>query len=114
VDPILFKQHYTKENPVPLVDRSGSIVGGHVYRGPSPELNGLYFYADSAARVMWLAKQENNVWIDERWLYGDPFLITSFGEDEAGNLYVSDIEGPLYRIDGPLPDFIFADGFDLQ
>ena len=112
VDPILTKEHQTKNNPVPVEDRGSSIVGGHVYRGPSQALNGLYFYADTGTGVIWAAQEDNGIWTDERWNFGSSFAVVSFGEDEVGNVYVSDIGGPLYRIDGPLGDFIFADSFD--
>ncbi|WP_395374573.1 PQQ-dependent sugar dehydrogenase [Marinicella sp. W31] len=112
VDPILTKEHQTPNNPVPLDDRGSSIVGGHVYRGPSPVLNGLYFFADTGTRVIWAARENNGTWTDERWNYGPGFTIVSFGEDERGNVYVSDLNGTLYRIDGPLDDLIFASGFD--
>ena len=111
VEPILTKEHFTKDNPVPLEDRGGSMVGGHVYRGPSEVLNGLYFFGDTNNGTIWLAKEDNGVWTDERWIYGPSFVLVSFGEAEDGTLYASDLFGTLYRIDGPA-DFIFGNGFE--
>jgi len=53
------------------------------------------------------------VWTSEQ-LGGTPGMSTySFGEDEAGNLYVADGSGPIYVFHSDSgSDEIFANGFD--
>lgn len=84
-----------------------SITGGMVYRGLlDHRMQGVYFYADYCSGRIWgLAR-------DGAWqsvlLYDASFSIASFGEDEAGNLYVTDYDdGVIYAITEtpPCPDF---------
>lgn len=75
-----------------------SVTGGYVYRGSAlPALNGVYFYADFCSTNIWVAWADGGTWTSQ--LFGTAhFPIPSFGEDEAGELYVVDIEGILYRL----------------
>jgi glucose/arabinose dehydrogenase len=84
--------------------RSGcSITGGYVYRGAKiPALNGHYFYADfCSGQISSLFYDEGEVseqrsWDDE---IGRVDLISSFGRDGFGELYVVSITGSIYRLD---------------
>ena len=76
-----------------------SITGGYVYRGSDyPALQGLYIFGDFCSGKVWGLQQNIGVW--ERELLKDTDLrISTFGEDEAGNLFVADmVTGILYRI----------------
>ncbi|WP_417309965.1 PQQ-dependent sugar dehydrogenase [Devosia sp.] len=82
-------------------DGGCSITGGYVYRGTAiPELDGQYFYADFCGGfVRSFAYADGTVgeitdWTDTL----NTGAITSFGEDAAGELYLTTIEGDLYRI----------------
>jgi glucose/arabinose dehydrogenase len=78
-----------------------SITGGYVYRGSSiPDLQGTYLYGDYCSGRIWGLKMDNNQWVVNEFL--DTVLrISSFGEDEVGNVYVADLStGIIYRIDG--------------
>jgi len=79
-----------------------AVIGGFVYRGPSyPEMEGVYFYADYCHGKIYGLRQTNDTW-DSRLLYNAAFLTTSFGEDEAGELYITDyLGGGIYRIGVP-------------
>ncbi|HRD67364.1 MAG TPA: PQQ-dependent sugar dehydrogenase [Candidatus Competibacter sp.] len=67
-----------------------SITGGYVYRGSRvPELVGRYVYGDFASGRLWAAHPMNGTWINEE-LPASAALISSFGEDEAGELYLVD------------------------
>jgi hypothetical protein len=62
-----------------------------VYRGTKyPELQGGYLYADfCSGRIFGLYKNASNNWISSQIIQA-PFSISTFGEDEAGELYVGD------------------------
>jgi glucose/arabinose dehydrogenase len=83
-------------------DRGCSVTGGYVYRGNAiPALAGRYLFSDYCS---------GTVWSLERGAGGEvtvaPLLqarsVSSFGEDEAGELYVCDHEGGVIsRIAAP-------------
>ena len=75
-----------------------TVIGGHVYRGSDfPALVGAYLFADYCSGRVWgLAVGEDS---EPRLLAETGLTISSFGEDEAGELYFVDIaSGSLYRI----------------
>jgi len=78
-----------------------SITGGYVYRGERlPELVGAYFYGDYCNGNIWLARRNAaEAWETSLFMETD-FVISSFGEDEAGELYLVDYKGALYRLVG--------------
>jgi|GEM_PF-207103 len=77
-----------------------SITGGYVYRGPRiPSLAGTYIYGDYVDRQIWGLQYENGEVIDNRLLAEAPGLISSFGEDENGELYVVGYNGFLYTFE---------------
>ena len=78
-----------------------SVTGGYVYRGESaPELVGSYVYADLNGKV-WLAKRDGDTWESELAVETGK-TITSFGEDEAGELYLTDYAaGAVFRFVAP-------------
>ncbi|MCA0458731.1 MAG: DUF4082 domain-containing protein [Chloroflexi bacterium] len=76
-----------------------SVTGGYVYRGANmPAFQGYYVYADYCNGNMWTAFRSNNVWQSARFLTPG-FSISSFGEDQAGELYVVGYAGTIYRLD---------------
>ncbi|GAB4531508.1 MAG: PQQ-dependent sugar dehydrogenase [Anaerolineae bacterium] len=76
-----------------------SVTGGLVYRGQDyPGMQGIYFYADFCSGRIWGLKYDGAAW-QSALLLDTPYGIASFGEDEAGNLYLSDyFGGSIYRI----------------
>ncbi len=91
-----------------------AVIGGYRYRGHDhPELAGRYLLADYCAGYVWTAWQGPTGWLAE--LLGEaPFNITTFGEDERGELYVADYNGGvLYRL-GADSGGIFGDGFECD
>jgi glucose/arabinose dehydrogenase len=76
-----------------------SITGGYVYRGSRiPALVGRYVYADFVSGKVWALKLDaegkpHNVLLIESGLG-----ITSFGTDDAGELYVTTIDGAIYQL----------------
>jgi glucose/arabinose dehydrogenase len=77
-----------------------SITGGYVYRGlGSPTIYGLYFYGDYCSGEIFALQATGAGW--NNYLLLDTALnITSFGEDEAGELYVCNQGGTIHRIVG--------------
>ena len=83
---------------LPIIDYSrdsggGSVTGGYRYRGVSfPGLEGIYFYADFVTRAFFAATQNNGVWIP-MGPRPTSFSISTFGEDEAGEVYFAHYAG---------------------
>ncbi len=79
-----------------------SITGGFVYRGAAyPGIQGVYFYADFCTGRFWGLTNDNAVW-QNTLLLVEPHSISSFGEDEAGNLFAADLDaGVVYEIVAP-------------
>ncbi len=87
-----------------------SVTGGYVYRGPIAALNdgtsfGTYFFADFVSGRIW-SFQVNGSTIRQftdwtmalRPVVGTITNVSSFGEDAAGNLYLVDYDGELFKI----------------
>ena len=77
-----------------------SITGGYVYRGTAfPALDGVYFYGDYCSGTFWaLSRDALDHWDTQVALESD-VRISSFGQDNAGELYVTDIEaGIVYQL----------------
>jgi glucose/arabinose dehydrogenase len=90
------------ELPVAEYDHSGhcSVTGGYVYRGSAyPEIAGVYFFGDYCSGVMWaVTPNADGSWKSEEVLESG-VLISSFGEDEAGELYITDLSsGTIYQV----------------
>jgi len=79
-----------------------SVTGGYVYRGPAfPSLQGIYLYGDYCIGTIWGLQRDNGAWVNQQ-LTDTPYNISSFGEDEAGELYLTDLTGGgLFRIVTP-------------
>ena len=92
----------TSTDPVFEYDHNAgsSITGGYVYRGSSfPRMEGIYYFGDyNSGRIWGLQRDPSGNWIDRQFL--DTSLnVSSFGEDEAGNLYVASLfTGDIYRL----------------
>ncbi len=78
-----------------------SVTGGFVYRGSAiPALRGTYLFADYCSGRVWGLTRQGNSWVN-RDVLSTGFLITTFGEDEAGEIYLSNgRNGTIHRIDG--------------
>ena len=91
-----------------------SITGGYVYRGPAPGLEGAYFFADFVSgRIMTLrmvnGEPEDAIERTAQVVGADLQQISSFGTDNAGNLYVVSLSGAIYRLE---PGVAAGDGAD--
>ncbi|HZN55825.1 MAG TPA: PQQ-dependent sugar dehydrogenase [Candidatus Polarisedimenticolaceae bacterium] len=84
-----------------------SITGGYVYRGRAlPKLRGAYFYADYCTAILrsfrWRGAGRE---VADHWEWRDALdpkhrlsQISSFGEDEQGELYVLSLAGSVFAL----------------
>jgi glucose/arabinose dehydrogenase len=78
-----------------------SVTGGYVYRGSIAALRGIYFYGDFCSGRIWGLRRNGADW-ENRLLSDTALSISTFGEDEAGELYLADyLSGDIYRIGAP-------------
>ena len=78
-----------------------SITGGYVYRGTAvPAIRGLYLFGDYCSGELWSlsAAANRRGSTMPRLLMKTGFRISSFGEDEAGEVYIVDHKGGIYRV----------------
>jgi glucose/arabinose dehydrogenase len=76
-----------------------AVTGGFRYRGTHfPDLYGYYLYADYCSGRIWGATFDGSWTTTE--LVDTPYFISTFGEDEAGEIYFVNHHsgGPIYRI----------------
>jgi uncharacterized protein (TIGR03437 family) len=76
-----------------------SITGGFVYRGSaSSTARGTYVYADYCNGKIWGLRREAGGWTN-KLLLDSRLTITTFGEDEAGELYLANAgRGEILRV----------------
>lgn len=80
-----------------------SVTGGYVYRGEAfPQLQGVYFFGDFCSQLIWaLHRDAAGNWAMAE-LPKSGAAISSFGEDEAGELYLTSLQdGIVYRVVAP-------------
>ncbi len=80
-----------------------SVTGGYVYRGlQSPALQGVYLYADYCEGLLFgLVKNSSAQW-ETKLIADTPYTITSFGEAEDGELFITDYaSGSVIKIVPP-------------
>jgi uncharacterized protein (TIGR03437 family) len=76
-----------------------SVTGGYLYRGKRwPALRGWYIFADYCSGNLWALQLQNSA-AAAQIVMRSGFNITSFGEDEQGELYFADAgEGAIYQL----------------
>lgn len=81
-----------------------SITGGYVYRGPIATVpTGAYLYADFCTGEIFMRESGTT-----SLLLDTTLNISSFGEDEAGEIYVVGLGGTIHRIVNPTAPCSFA------
>ncbi|MEE8238804.1 MAG: PQQ-dependent sugar dehydrogenase [Nitrososphaerales archaeon] len=73
-----------------------SITGGYVYRGSASTLDGAYIYGDYCSGKIWLLRYDGLKVIEHVLLADSDLQISSFGEDEEGELYILSFDGKIY------------------
>lgn len=90
IDPVAEYQHPT----------GCSVTGGYVYRGAAlPEMQGVYLYSDYCSGIVWgLLRQPDGGW-QNGVLFELRATVTSFGLDEAGEIYlINQAGGSVLRL----------------
>jgi glucose/arabinose dehydrogenase len=78
-----------------------AVTGGYVYRGANyPSMQGTYFYADYCIGKIWGLQPNGASWDNQEFL-DTTHNISSFGEDQAGELYLTTLGGSVYQIVTP-------------
>ena len=81
-------------------DEGQSVVGGFVYRGSNRAWQGVYFFADTYTAVLQVLRRAGDD-VEHRDLGVEVpgGLVSSFGEDADGELYVLSLDGGVFRLD---------------
>jgi glucose/arabinose dehydrogenase len=81
-------------------DHGCSVTGGYVYRGRGfPELQGNYFFGDYCSGTIWAVAAEGPERQRPVELLDTDLSISSFGEDDRGEVYLTDLSsGRLFRL----------------
>jgi glucose/arabinose dehydrogenase len=92
-----------------------SITGGYVYRGSRfPSLSGMYLLTDFCRGDFFgLTLQADGTVTESQLLFTAESGFTCFGEDGAGELYVGQYNGNVYRLEevcGTFQPVIYSDG----
>jgi glucose/arabinose dehydrogenase len=81
------------------VEDNCSVTGGYVYRGPQAILQGAYLYGDFCSGRVW-AIPATSTSGSATQMANLASNVTSFGENQAGDVYVTTHGGAVYRIVG--------------
>jgi len=77
-----------------------SVTGGYVYRGEAiPDLEAVYLFSDYCSGRVWASYRDANMQWNTSEFLQTGMQVSSFGTDEANELYLIDYSGTLYRID---------------
>ncbi|HYC80943.1 MAG TPA: PQQ-dependent sugar dehydrogenase [Solirubrobacterales bacterium] len=92
--------------------QGNSVTGGYVYRGPVEALRGQYFFADFVRGNLWsipIAQVRLGATLSSAAFIlrnadftpntGRIENVSSFGLDQAGNLYIVDYDGQIFRVE---------------
>ncbi len=104
----------------PVVDydhgQGCSVTGGYLYRGravpeligtSSPEEKGIYVYGDLCSGTIWGISATAAGGVSNSVLLASGLYITTFGEDENGEIYVADaVASKIYKLVSTEPNFI--------
>ena len=74
-----------------------SVTGGYVYRGALPEWNGIYLYGDYCSGKIWGLILSNGQW-QSQVMFETGGTITTFGQDESGEIYFASDNGNVYHL----------------
>ncbi len=91
-----------KTMPPVVYDHSSgrcAVTGGYVYRGSAiAGLAGAFVFGDYCSGEIWETTATSTALSAKTLLLDTSFSISSFGEDAAGELYVCDLGGSVYKL----------------
>ncbi|MDQ4026484.1 MAG: PQQ-dependent sugar dehydrogenase [Actinomycetota bacterium] len=79
-------------------DEGCSVTGGYVYRGSISSLVGAYVFGDYCSGTVWAVDASGRAEQDPVQLLSTDHSISSFGLDERGELYVTDLGGTVLQV----------------
>ena len=85
-------------------DQGCSVTGGYVYRGEHiPSLQGTYVFGDFCSGRIWGLSPtgksgKDHVTYEKKLLMKSDLMISSFAEDDHGEIYVIHYDGEIYKI----------------
>ena len=83
-------------------DQGCSVIGGNVYRGTGlPSISGIYLYGDFCRGTVWGLRHNGQTVTEHIILAKVDAQITSFGEDQAGNVYILSRDDGIYQLVNP-------------
>lgn len=91
-----------------------SVTGGFQFRGPLPALYGTYIYADYCTAELNFATPAGQSWTDLGFVDTSLSSISGFGEDQSGNLYVTDLFSDSVYLLGDQDVLFAADSEPLE
>ena len=79
-----------------------AITGGYVYRGSMAEWQGIYLFADFCSGLIWGLTRSGDSGANATWvrqlLFRTQAHITTFGQDQSGEIYFADRGGTIYEL----------------
>jgi hypothetical protein len=76
-----------------------SVTGGYVYRGKAvPTARGRYFYGDFCTGEIWSLRAVHAKLVGKRKERVKIGNLSSFGQDAAGELYATSLNGQVYKL----------------
>ena len=79
-------------------DQGCSVTGGYVYRGDAQaELQGVYVFGDFCSGIIFTLQVDEGT-VDPKPVLESGLGVSSFGTDEAGEIYLVDIGGAIYHV----------------
>ncbi len=78
-----------------------SITGGVVVHDPAlPEWNGVYLYGDYCTGLIWgVLRNADGNWVNDILFRDTGYVISAFGEDVNGGVYLVDHTGVVYHLE---------------
>ncbi len=89
-----------KQAPLTVYDHAQgcAVIGGYVYRGPIKGLRGAYLFSDVCSGKIWSVVAEGAARQRKVLMAETDLPISSFGESETGVLFVTALDGNVYRL----------------
>lgn len=107
IAPILTYTHASNAGPC------ASITGGFRYRGNILGFGGTYVFSDYCSGKVRFGTFSGSSWSFTQFVDGPDLQHTSFGEDEAGELYLAEINGDrILKFSSAAVDVVFRNDFE--
>jgi glucose/arabinose dehydrogenase len=80
-------------------DLGCTVIGGYVYRGEAfPALQGMYLFADYCSGIVFAIDSSVTSLVEPVMVGRVDGRVSAFGEDASGELYLTTLDGTIYRV----------------